>query len=798
MTATATRRAAPPQEPETSIAQRLKPRGDVRRTLLALLASALGAFPLCELFTDTGWLIDAWLTMLVVVAPAAVLRRKRRPSAAQIWIGLLLLIPWLTLTFLRQHAIFGLLPTRGTWHDLGRAITSLHHTSTDGVAPVHTTVAVRLAVCALLGLIAALVDLLAVVGRHGALAGVPLLIVFTVSGAVPRHPVSWVWFVLAAIGFLILLALDSSDDVQRWGHFVPRSRSSRRRSRGVSAQRVAAIAIVLALAVPLFIPSSTKNLLTDLFHGGGGNGETGFGADRNNGLGGTGGIDPFAALHGELNREHAVPLLDVKITSPDGTIGIPGGVQPFYLRTNVLSSFQGDGWRPGPAGPSEPIDQTGFASAPGVSFQPHVAHYSAQITVTGLRSNPPVFASPTAITGAASGTSWNPRDLLLVGSTTDGNQVINEEVAQPNPTVADLRGAIGHDPGLADYLKLPSIKPYVRSLTARVTANAHSPYDAARDISNFFAAPKNGFSYNLQTATGDSGDELTDFLHNRIGYCQQYAASMAVMLRLAGVPSRVVLGYAHNTPDQQGEFTVTTFDAHAWVEAYFAGIGWVPFDPTPLAGVSGGAANDLVWAPHDKSTSNIEPVVPRQSNTAHPVASASAPAPQRTAHASHGGVALVVPLTVLGVLAFVVAVALTPALVRWQRRRRRLRRIRDGDTEALWAELADTTVDLGYVWSDARTPRQVARWLGSSADAASGSLQTLTRAVERARYSAAGGVDDPARDLAGELANLRTGLGLRRSPRERMRARFWPASLNWSRLRWIGRWLPGTTTARYR
>ena len=94
---------------------------------------------------------------------------------------------------------------------------------------------VRLALCALLGLVAALVDLLAVVGRHGALAGVPLLIVFTVSGAVPRHPVSWIWFVLSAIGFLILLALDSSDDLQRWGYFVPRAQrvSAARRPGGV-------------------------------------------------------------------------------------------------------------------------------------------------------------------------------------------------------------------------------------------------------------------------------------------------------------------------------------------------------------------------------------------------------------------------------------------------------------------------------------------------------------------------------------------------------------------------------------
>ena len=164
---------------------------------------------------------------------------------------------------------------------------------------------------------------------------------------------------------------------------------------------------------------------------------------------------------------------------------------------------------------------------------------------------------------------------------------------------------------MGDWLQLPAVRPYVHALTARIIKNARSPYERARAISDFFADPKNNFSYSLQSAVGDSGDELTDFLRpgGRVGYCQQFAASMAVMLRLAGVPSRVVLGYAHAVPDPTGEFQVTTFDAHAWVEAYFGGIGWVPFDPTPLAGISGGAANDLAWAPHPKNNGSIEPVI---------------------------------------------------------------------------------------------------------------------------------------------------------------------------------------------
>ena len=795
MTATTSTRPTP-TPPAAEAKGRPQPRrSDVRRTMLALAASALGTFPLCEVFTDTGWLIDVWLTMAVVIGPAALMRRTRPASAGQIWVGVLLMVPWLTVTFVREHAVLGFLPLRGAWHDIGADLTALHHTTSVGVAPIHTTVPVRLALCALLGLVAALVDLLAVVGRHGALAGVPLLIVFTVSGAVPRHPVSWIWFVLCAFGFLILLALDSSDDVQRWGYFVPRTqRVSRRAGRMVSGQRIAVIAIVLALAVPIFIPSDSKNLLSRLFHNGG-DGASGFGA-VSNGIG-PGGIDPFAALRGELIREHPVPLFDVKVSSPDNSVGQRDGVQPFYLRMNTLSLFQGTGWVPGNNGPTEPLTNTQFESQPGVEFAPNTVQYNAQITISGLRSNPPVFGSPRALYGVSSDTVWNPQQMLVEHSVTAGGQVITEQVSQPEPSVEQLNAAPnGNDPELAPWLKLPAIRPYVQTLTHSIIANAATPYQRALAISKFFSDPKNNFAYSLQSATGDSGDELTDFLRptGRVGYCQQYAAAMAVMLRLANVPSRVVLGYAHAVPNATGQFQVTTFDAHAWVEAYFGGIGWVPFDPTPLAGISGGAANDLPWAKHPKNTGNITGIVPHDTRSAKASASSAAPTRHARVRVVATGTSFVVPLITLGAVAVLVLIALLPAFVRWRRRRRRLHRVREGDTDALWAELADTTVDLGYVWSTARTPRQVAKWLGSSDDAASGAVQVLAAAVERARYSR--DADGAGTDLAREFTAVRAGLGQRRSPGERMRARFWPASLNWSRARGIGRWLPGTQTAR--
>lgn len=771
-------------------------RHDVRRTLLAGSATALGVLPLSELFVDHGWLIDVWLTMAIVLAPAAFMRRTRPASAGQTWIGVVLLIPWLTVTFVRQHAVMGFIPLHGAWHDVGNLLHHLHNTTQHESAPIHSTVAVRLALCALIGLVAALVDLLAVVGRRGALAGVPLLIVFTVSGAVPRRPVSWIWFALAAVGFLILLALDSSDDLQRWGHFVPRSAKSapRRAASLFTGQRIAVTAIALAVLLPLFIPANSRNFIADLFHDNGNGANTlGFGRDLGSGVGG---ISPFAALKGQLDRNQNIPLLDVHVTPGPGER--LNDLDVFYLRTNVLSDFVGSGWRTGPDGPAQSLAGNQFASAPGTAHPNRTEQYSADITITGLNSNPPIFASPTQISGVGEATKWDPQDLLLVGSEVAPDQQIHESVAQPDPTVADLRAANQIDPAMRSWLRLPAIAPYVHNVTNRVLsrADAKTQYDKARAILDYFRGPN--FAYDVNTAVGDSGDVLTDFLQHKVGFCQQYAAAMAVMLRLAGVPSRVVLGYAHKPPDANGSFTVGTFDAHAWVEAYFTGIGWVPFDPTPASGISGGTTADPAWAPHKtldhgkKGLGNPHvkqsqgPIIRKSLDNPHNLG----PQPGNLGGGGpKSGISLAVPIT-LGAIVFAIAVILLiPGAVRLVRRRRRLHAARDGHTEAVWAELSDTATDLGYVWSAARTPRQVSRWLLGAVDESAASLLALTNAVERARYA-----PDPARtgaELVDELIAVQRGLTARRSPRQRVLARLWPASLAWSGVPVIGRWLPG-------
>jgi transglutaminase-like putative cysteine protease len=120
----------------------------------------------------------------------------------------------------------------------------------------------------------------------------------------------------------------------------------------------------------------------------------------------------------------------------------------------------------------------------------------------------------------------------------------------------------------------------------RVVGNAASPYIAAATLEAYFRT-QGGFHYNEQPAQPiDSTPPLVDFvLRTKEGYCQHYAGAMAVMLRLLGVPARVAVGFTSGSYDQRRkEWTVTDHDAHAWVEVYFPGEGWLPFDPTPGRG----------------------------------------------------------------------------------------------------------------------------------------------------------------------------------------------------------------------
>jgi transglutaminase-like putative cysteine protease len=154
-------------------------------------------------------------------------------------------------------------------------------------------------------------------------------------------------------------------------------------------------------------------------------------------------------------------------------------------------------------------------------------------------------------------------------------------------------GVRGREVVVRQMLNDPSysyFRPYQRLYAAarRVVGTPESPYAAVLALEAWFRYD-GGFRYDEQPPKA-LGPPLVSFVTlTKAGYCQHYAGAMAVMLRMLGVPARVAVGFTSGTQDDDGKWQVTDHDAHAWVEAWFAGHGWVPFDPTPGRGTFGGS-----------------------------------------------------------------------------------------------------------------------------------------------------------------------------------------------------------------
>ena len=130
------------------------------------------------------------------------------------------------------------------------------------------------------------------------------------------------------------------------------------------------------------------------------------------------------------------------------------------------------------------------------------------------------------------------------------------------------------------FLQLPEeTDPRIGPLAEQLTANATNNFDRATAIERHLSTQ---FAYTLDLGSPPA-DPLAWFLfERRAGHCEYFASAMTVMLRALGIPARYVTGFLPGEYNDVGEdFIVRASDAHSWVEAYFPGYGWIPFDPTP-------------------------------------------------------------------------------------------------------------------------------------------------------------------------------------------------------------------------
>ncbi len=130
------------------------------------------------------------------------------------------------------------------------------------------------------------------------------------------------------------------------------------------------------------------------------------------------------------------------------------------------------------------------------------------------------------------------------------------------------------------YLQLPPLSPRVTRLAREITQGTQDPYAAALVLTEHL---RRTFRYSLDLRRETTLPPLEEFLFvTRSGNCEYFAASLAVLLRTLGIPTRVVNGFQRGEWNPYGQYlAVRQRDAHSWVEAFFPGRGWLTLDPTP-------------------------------------------------------------------------------------------------------------------------------------------------------------------------------------------------------------------------
>jgi transglutaminase-like putative cysteine protease len=193
-------------------------------------------------------------------------------------------------------------------------------------------------------------------------------------------------------------------------------------------------------------------------------------------------------------------------------------------------------------------------------FQYTVWSYSARPTAAELRRSKPDY--PATLTESG--------DLLDVGRGVSMPPFGSQDRAGTEQALLTV------NPDLDRYVPLAR-------LADEVAGRARTPYDAVARLENWFVS-SGDFRYSNNPTVIQPA--LVGFVTlTRAGYCQYFAGAMALMLRYLGIPARVAVGFAGGSYSKRGHaWLVTDRDAHAWVEAWFKGYGWLPFDPTPGRG----------------------------------------------------------------------------------------------------------------------------------------------------------------------------------------------------------------------
>lgn len=632
---------------------------------------------------------------------------------------------------------WGLIPTSETLGALGSEIGFAAEVFRFGAAPVLPIPGLVAAIGSLFWVFGALLAVAAITERSW-IGSAPALVFYLQLATLDRRNSTLTWIAaFAIVATLAVLAAGPRADRRTGRLRDPGGMMITRRS-GATPTVLAGIMVVSAVV-------ATSSLAETVPEAGSIDWRTNSGIGT--GLYGQGtSLNLFVGL-----QQNVLSLSDDPVFVARVSDSAPANDELFW-RLLTLDVFDGTNWIPG----AQTFSQQGETryEREEWQFQGPTIEMSARVRIAGLTQQLlPVLYSTTYLESpnALIADSFRVREDGSIGidvRTRDGWEYeIRADV--PDPDIAQLasiggelspifdeavaQGAINLSPRdttfvprpeeVDTYLELPDdLSLAIRNAASEITEPGFTRFEKALILEAFFR-DDDKFIYSTDVSTGHSSLDLEDWLLDpespnfRTGYCEQFATAMAVMARSIGLPSRVVLGFTPgevvNRDDGSELIVVRERNAHAWVEIWMDGQGWIRFDPTPRSdGVNNSLAQQeigfdaraFVPAPEDPTATGIGDRLPGERDPALPDFDEFLGDSTPDLRADTG---LQVPAWTVWTLVVLAAGATLP-IYKMVRRRRRLAAVATGNIEVAWIEITDRLRDLGSEVSTDLTPIEIA------------------------------------------------------------------------------------------
>jgi len=487
--------------------------------------------------------------------------------------------------------------------------------------------------------------------------------------------------------------------------------------------------VVVAAAVFVLLPDSLHLRVTPVAH-----------SSSNQPYSSAGTADPNA--HSRAIVDPATGRLDLRVRGAlsDEPVFVTDAAAPEYWRGAVYDHYDGVAWTlTGPTAPTGDwtvVSTTGVSSRAGISTQqaPADPDGAAGAAGTSRTDSVQIVSAQVADVVFAPGRATSYTGPGVVSVDVDGNPRLqvpatgapssrDYDVTSTLPAVpsgsAGASSALDTTTGPAGdprWTQLPTDLPKrVTALGVQLAGHATSRSAAVKAVDDYLQANE---SYDLDAPLPAVGDDVVDdFLFvSHQGFCEQFATAAVVLLRSAGVPARLVTGYAFgDTTSDPGQRIMRGSDAHAWVQVWYPGVGWVSSDPTASAAVTHPGGQAAAATTPAETTAAVAPAVaPSASSPVSPSPSAS-PSARLSATPSL--------LRRIGIVAAIAGLVLIVHLAvvsgrRWRGRRAASDRVltrQAGGGPVLWAylRLDDALVARGRAAARGETARGLPRRLAS-------------------------------------------------------------------------------------